>query len=498
MKSTLSKFFIIVCVLLAAPSMVFCNNLDELDEFIENALVEWLVPGASVSVVEGDKVVFAKGYGVARIKTSEKVDENTIFQLASVSKTFTAAALGVQVDRGLLKWEEEVINYLPEFALKDPYPTRYANTIDLLAHRTGLPAFGGDLLGKIGYSPGEILYRVRLVEPETSFRNRAYYSNLCYFVAGQLLGKLTGSSWEEGVRSTLLSPLKMERSGFAKNLDDKNVAYAHAKIDGVVRTVPWDPTGGFPAAGAVTSTASDMGKWMALFLNKGSFEGNEVLKSETIQSLLSPSMVGEVSFSEAPPIDENSGFSFGLGWDSYHYQNQMIVEKGGGLDGIRTVVTLIPELNVGITVLCNLNLTMLPEAIRTKFLELYVGKSEVDLQAKIKERGKMLLEIVAPPKKPDHPIPSKLSFKDYTGVFTSALYGAFHISGDKDPLTVKVGPNSFEGTLEHWSNHTFLLHWPVINMGYQLVTFTLGPDEHPISIETETLGVLHAEEPQEL
>ncbi len=472
-----------IFVILILPIKVFCADLDALDRFIQQALKEWNVPGAAVSVVESDKVLLSKGYGVIRINTSDQVDENTIFQLASVTKTFTAAALALQVDREALQWEDEIIRHLPAFALKDPYPTRYANCIDLLAHRTGLPAFGGDLLGKLGYSSDEILYKIRFVEPATSFRNRAYYSNLGYFAAGELLGKVTSSSWEEAVRNTLLIPLKMERSGFAENLDKKNVAYAHAIIDGTVKTIPWDPTGGFPAAGAITSTAADMAKWMALFLQNG----KSLLKPETVQKLLEPAMVGEVSFSEAPPIDENSSFCFSLGWDNYHYQDQLIVEKGGGLDGIRTVVTLIPELKVGITILCNLNLTFFPEAVRTKFLELYAGKSDRDLQSEIRERSEELSKIIASPKKPTSPLPG-LPFKDYNGVFVSELYGTFEVTGDKNPLTVKAGPGSFTGTLEHWSNNTFLLHWPVINSGYELVTFTFGPEGKPTSMQTEALG----------
>src|SRR5579883_2204101 len=164
-----------VCAILT--TLLFCIPIgsafsfdwDEFSSFIEEQRTKRNIPGASVSVVQNDQVIFAKGFGTLRQGGKEKVDENTIFQIASVTKAFTAAALGLQVDRGALDWDEEVILHLPNFALKEPYSSRFCSARDLLAHRTGLPPFGGDLLGKIGYTPDEILYRVRFIDPETSF-----------------------------------------------------------------------------------------------------------------------------------------------------------------------------------------------------------------------------------------------------------------------------------------------------------------------------------------
>jgi len=223
---------ILFIILLASECGIYAQDWNEFERWVEEMRVQWKVPGVAVAVVKEDKVVFIKGFGVRRIDESGPVDPETIFQLASVSKVFTAAGLGVGVDKGLLKWDEEIIKNLPQFALKDSYPSRFATARDLLAHRTGLPAFRGDLLGKMGYSSEEILYRVRFIEPATSFRNLANYSNVGFFVAGELLGKIFKTSWEKAISTQLLIPLEMKRSGFRTHLDQQNVAAAHAMIDG--------------------------------------------------------------------------------------------------------------------------------------------------------------------------------------------------------------------------------------------------------------------------
>lgn len=282
--------------LLIFTSILSADLVDTLDPFIEMKRQEFNVPGASVSIVQGEKVLMAKGYGKRSIDNPAVVDEQTVFQLASVSKTFTATALALQVQQKKMQWDDQVVKHLPQFFLEDLYATRFSNAKDLLAHRTGLPAFGGDLLGKLGYTNEEILRRIRYIKPSTSFRDKAQYSNIGYFLAGELLAAVSGMSWEETIQETLLTPLKMTRSGFASHIKGDNISAAHAIINNQIQTIPADVTGGFPAAGAVTSTAADMAKWMSLFLTKS------LLDKDIIEQIFTPAMVSEIEFSEAPPF----------------------------------------------------------------------------------------------------------------------------------------------------------------------------------------------------
>jgi CubicO group peptidase (beta-lactamase class C family) len=474
---------LITCVFLALTSIAYADLAQTMDPFIESKRAEYQIPGASVSIVEGGKVVMAKGYGVRSIESSGKVDAHTVFQLASVTKTFTAAAIGLQVQNGKMKWDDPIILHFPPFLLKDVYASRFSNSKDLLAHRTGLPPFGGDLLGKLGYSDAQILERIAFITPSTTFRERAQYSNVGYFLAGELLAAVSGTSWQKSIQDSLLTPLSMNRTGFASNLDQDNVASSHALINGSIKRIASDRTGGFEAAGAITSTAMDMAKWMSMFLN------GTLLNKETIQTIFAPAIVGEISFSESAPISDQTGFNFSLGWGTYYYKGHLIVEKGGGLDGIRTVVTLIPDLGVGITVLSNLNLTLFPEAVRAKFLEEVLGKDErQDVQKLLLENQAKLAALIQTDPIPENALPLSMPLKNFAGTYTNDLYGNFVIVVESDGLSIKAGPGAYSGSLSHWSNNTFLLKWPLLNSGGDKVTFTFGPTGHAASFHVETLG----------
>ena len=416
------------------------------------------------------------------------MNENTIFQLASNTKPFVAAALGLQVDAGKIRWDDTVAQHLPGFALKEPYSSYYATIRDLLAHRTGLPAFRGDLLGSLGYSRDEILSRVRFIEPDHSFREQAAYSNIGFFLAGQVLGKTAETSWEEVVRQRLLVPLGMNRSGFSERLDDANVAAADALIAERLQIIPWDKDIALGAAGAMTSTASDMVHWMRLQLSGGTFNGRSILRPETVQEMHLPSMVVRPGFSELPPIDIDSGFSYGLGWGTYCYKGHMVVEKGGALDGVRSLVVLVPDQKLGITVLANLNMTVLPEAISAYVLERYLGNSGRDLQNEIRQRSVQLQDMLKPPALPGTQAPPSLPLSAYEGLFKSELYGNFNVVQKGDELLIKAGPAEYPGKLRHLAYDTFILSWPHINAGFQKVTFTIDSSGEAAAFSTETLG----------
>ncbi len=464
------------------------TSFDDFDKYIEQQRVQRKVPGVAVVIVHDDKIVFAKGYGVSKVDSEDKIDPDTIFQLASISKAFTAAGLGIQVDQKKLGWDDRIVKYLPGFELKDSYPTYYTTTRDLLAHRTGLPAFGGDLISKLGYTADEVLSRIKYIEPASSFRESSHYSNVGYFSAGQVLASVAGMSLEQAVQKTLLTPLKMTRTGYWEGLDKSNVAHGHAVVDGKLQEVPYDKSILFAAAGGVTSTANDLGKWMIMHLNGGAFEGNQILKPETIKAMHAPSMVGEISFAELPPIDENSSYTFGMGWDNYQYHGKYIVEKAGALDGVRTVMTIIPEAKIGIVILANMNLTVLPEEIRAKFLTRNFGDPQQDLAKEFNEHEQQLSKLLEAPPKPKEVLPIGHTLDKYTGEFENQFYGKIHVIQTDKQLVVEAGPGRFPGKLVHWSNDTFLLKWDAVNTANDETTFVFGPEGAAVELQTESYG----------
>jgi len=254
----------------SAPAVPANDPVANLDAFITRTLKEYQVPGAAVAVVQNGKAILLKGYGVRDVTKPSAVDENTIFQLASVTKTLTGAAAATVVDEGKLDWDTPIFNYLPEFVGYDPYMTRYLTERDLLAQRTGWPAYTGDALDSFGYDRAEILRRLRFFKPRYSLREVAQYSNPGFFVAGEVAAAASQQSWNDLVQKRLFKPLEMSRSGTRmKDLENTNATAAHALVDGkvvVVEPTKLDTTG---AASSATSTAADMSKLMLMFLNKG-------------------------------------------------------------------------------------------------------------------------------------------------------------------------------------------------------------------------------------
>ena len=305
------------------------DSVANLDAFIAKALKEYQVPGAAIAVVQNGKAVLVKGYGVRDVTKQGAVDENTIFQLASVTKTLTGAAAATVVDEGKLDWDKPIFNYLPEFVGYDPYMTRWLTERDLLAQRTGWPAFSGDQLDSFGYDRAEILRRLRFFKPRYSLREVAQYSNPGFFVAGEVAARASKQSWNDLVEKHLFAPLEMSRSGTViKALQDSNATAAHALVDEkpvVVEPSHLDVTG---AASSGTSTAADMSKLMLMFLNKGTYKGKRVLKPETVEEIFKRSMVSEIDFTDLPPISDKTGFYYGLGVGSYDYAGHQIIEKG--------------------------------------------------------------------------------------------------------------------------------------------------------------------------
>ena len=265
----------------------------ELDAFITTTLKEYQVPGAAVAVVRDGKVSLVKGYGVRDVTKPGAVDENTIFQLASVTKTLTAAAAATVVDEGKLDWDKPIFNYLPEFVGYDPYMTRWLTERDLLAQRTGWPAYTGDQLDSFGYDRAEILRRLRFFKPRYSLREVAQYSNPGFFVAGEVAAARRSSRGMISLNSACSSLWRCRALGRLSKrckipMPPPRMRWLTEKV--VVEPTELDVTG---AASSGTSTAADMSKLMLMFLNKGAYNGKRILKPETVEEIFKRSMVGK-------------------------------------------------------------------------------------------------------------------------------------------------------------------------------------------------------------
>ena len=348
-----------------------------------------------------------------------------------------------------------------------PYASENASLRDYFAHRTGLPAYAGDLLPALGYGSDELARRARFLPFDHSFRERWAYSNYGIFLGQHAAAQKAGLSPAELLTSAMFGPVGMTRSGPTRSVlfGDANQAAAH-NLDGTV--MPNEDVDAFSGAGAVVSTGADMARWMRMLLADGTIDGRQVLSKAAVTELFAASMVQGVG---GPLQDPND--SAGLGCESYHFLRYRVIEKNGALNGVRTIVTLIPELRVGIVVFANKQLTVFPEAVRAEFLERELGPSGRDLQQQIRGQQAAWKALVDVPKPPGDARALAHGLEAYAGRYASALYGEMTVASDGSALGVTIGPDSYKGRLSPWSGDTFLLSLENVDIPPGLADFRL-------------------------
>jgi len=231
-----------------------------------------------------------------------------------------------------------MVELLPNVRLQDAYAGQWVNVRDLLSHRAGFPAFFGDLFDHLGYEPRDVLRRIRYVKPATSFRDRPAYSNIGFFLAGELAAAAGGQPFTDLSRNLIFQPLAMTRTGIASALIGErpgqsgaltDVSRSHALVGDRLQVVPPNLSGVFIPAGGFASSANDLGRFVAMLARGGELGGQRVLSEQAVKDLFEPVIAEEPGFAEFPPIDEHSGFDYSPGWGVYQYNGLKVLEKGG-------------------------------------------------------------------------------------------------------------------------------------------------------------------------
>lgn len=434
-----------------------------LDRYIEQAVEDWGIAGLAIAVVEGDSVVFAEGYGVRDVRTGEPADENTIFAIGSNSKLFTGVATGILVDEGKMEWDDPATEHLPGLQLYDPYVTREITVRDLLSHRSGLGRRGDLLWYGSGLTREEILRRVRYLEPNTSFRSEFGYQNIMFLAAGEALANAAGTTWDEFIERRIFSPLGMERSVTSPIPLERmeNVAQPHVHRDGELIPVPYRNIDNVAPAGSINSSVWDMAQWMRLLLNEGTYDGREIVDSATLAEIMSPQTIFPVQPDTLFPSMHFG--AYGLGMVLQDYQGEKIAWHTGGIDGMLSLVGLLPEQDVGVVILTNTaGHNNLFTALMYRIFDAYLGAPPRDWsvillqrteegEAKAEERRRAMEADRVAGTRPS------LALAEYAGTYRDPLYGDVKVSTQGEGLALHLGP--FVGDLEHWHYNTFRVNW---------------------------------------
>lgn len=363
----------------------------KIDQLVENTLKTFDVPGIAVAVVKDGKVIHAKGYGVRSLNTKEKVDENTLFGIASNSKAFATASIAMLVDEKKLKWDDKVTDYIPEFRMYNPYVTEEFTVRDLVTHRSGLGLGAGDLMAfpdSNSFKMPDIIHNLRYLKPVSGFRTKYDYDNLLYMVAGEVVARVSGMSWEDFVEERMMKPLQMNSSATTyKRLKNKaNVIEPHAPVNGKVQVVDRFNSEIGPAAWGIYSNLTDMNKWVLMQLNKGKYgEGqkNRLFSEAAQNEMWSPQTL--VPLSAYNPYQSHFR-AYGLGWFVTDVKGTKEVSHTGGMPGMVTQVTLLPEMNLGIIVFTNQQSVSAFTAITNQIKDSYLGVKNTDRVKEYNER----------------------------------------------------------------------------------------------------------------
>jgi len=428
----------------------------QLDGLADTLMKQTGIPGMAVAAVKDGKTVYAKGFGIRRVGAPDKVDANTVFQLASLSKAVAGTVVAHEVGAGTVSWETPVIKHLPWFRLKDQWVSEHATIADLMSHRSGLPDHGGDNLEDIGFDRREVLERLRLLTLDP-FRISYAYTNFGFAAGAEAVAAAAGKDWATLSEDALYKPLGMSStsSRFADFDRRANQAVNHVPVNGnFAHKYQREPDAQSPAGG-VSSSVNDMARWMAMVLQNGSYEGKPVIDAKALLPAISAQMIS----SPSPAAAARPGF-YGFGFNvSINPAGRVQLSHSGAFSsGAATAFTMLPSAGVGIIVLTNAWPLGAPEALAAEFTDLVqFGKIERDWLAAY---GPRVAAVNRPTgsligkERPSNPAPAA-TLSDYVGTYGNDYYGNLDIVRSGEGLAVRLGPAAKQYALAHWDGDAF-------------------------------------------
>jgi CubicO group peptidase (beta-lactamase class C family) len=478
MNKRSSKIILLLLLILGVNTPVLFSQVtsQDIDDIVARAMDNFTVAGVAVAVVKDGKIVHQKGYGIQSIATKKKVTENTNFGIASNSKAFTTACLAILVEEGKMSWTDKVIHYIPEFKMYNDYVTQNFNIQDLLTHRSGLGLGIGDLMffpDGSNFTIDDILGSFQYFEPVSAFRTKFDYDNLLYLVAGEIIKRVSGLTWEQFIEQRIFNPLSMDDSYASLTyINDKSkVASPHlnkAKKLSLTDPEQWDPTKINGAAGGIYSNVHDLTNWMLVQLNKGKYGANleqQLFTEASQQEMWKIHTTTEVNRN---PRYHSHFSGYGLGWNLTDVNGALVVSHTGGLIGMLSKTMLVPDLNLGIIVLTNTYLdgagvfSVVTQSLLDKYLGLddfdWIGTYAKRLNQGASEADAVEAKIWATIAAVNTAI---IDNKNYAGLYKDPWFGNIEIYEEDQQLWFRsLRSPKLSGPMQFYRANTFVVKWP--------------------------------------
>ena len=452
---------------------------DSLDTYINREMNNWNLPGLAITIVKDGKVIVSKGYGVQELGKDKKVNDETLFQVASCTKAFTATAVAMLATQKKISLDDTVTKWLQDFKLYDPLATKQVTVRDLLCHRLGLQTFQGDFANwGSNHTRAEIIGLMAKEKPVYGFRAQFGYCNAGFLTAGEIIPKVTGTSWDDFLQQNIFTPLQMTRTSttYAALKADNNASKGHTYWDKKEQVVAYDNVDNLGPAASISSCVKDFSHWLLMQLDSGKYNGKEVVPFAALQETRKPQMIIPGTPSLFPGMHYQV---YGLGWYTADFYGKKVIWHNGGTSGFLTTTCFVPELNLGFAIFTNSDNNSLYNALRYQLLDAYLGQPYRNYSALyhtnyLKGEAAAAKDVSSWKEKLAKHEVLPVAAKAFAGVYTNPVYGKMMITaeGDKLGATFEHHPTMF-GKLEYMGDNQFLCSFNSPLWGIQPAPFVI-------------------------
>lgn len=442
-------------------------------DYIKEIQEKWKIPGLSFALVKDGEMIYSGAFGVKELGKSEPVDTKTLFQIGSISKSFTATVIASLVGEGKLKWEDSVKNILPDFEMYDKWVEQNLQVRDIMTHHTGLQGQLGTYIPNMGYGRDDIYKMFARLKPTYGFRGAYEYNNITFIIASKIIEIITGKSWEENVKERIFAPLGMDSSILLGEEFDaaKNVVTPHSfeyakgrplsdstwrdsivvkPMIGEERALHWLSVIG--PAGSISSNVEDMSKYLIFHLNKGFINGKQVVTKEQMEYVRK----GHTITSQ----DSARINLYGHCWFVEQNSRYRLYFHTGTTWGSTAIAAFVPEHNLGLVILVNSEAPAYPRyAVMRRVIDLYKGFPDKDYSSLFFDEwiaSSVKAQKTKDKKQADRVIEPAPDFNKLVGLYyKDELLGSAKVELEGGKLWITVGPKGWKRELSHINGNAF-------------------------------------------
>ena len=459
------KKFILLLLTIVLTSPLFAQNdarLVGIENEMNDILEATKAAGFAVAIVEGDQLVYAKGFGYRDYENKIPADANTLYAIGSSTKAFTSSILGQLRKENKLSFDDSPIKYVPELKFNNANMNNNIIIKDLMSHRTGLPRHDYSWYLFPSFDKDSLISRIEFQEPFNGIREQWYYNNFMFLLQGVIAERITAKSWEDNIKERFFKPLAMNRSNTSIDEMKKSTNAAlgyELKKDSIISKMDYYHIAGMSPAGSINSSVTDMSKWLITWINKGKFNDQEIIPEAYVTEAMSSQMVigPGLPDKEFPDLHMSN---YGYAWFLSSYKGHYRVEHGGNIDGFSANVAFYPSDSLGVVVLTNQNGSSVPSMVRntvadrmlktakTNWVEWFLKNKEKGQKAELEAKVKSVSNKV-PNTRPSHIL------QEYTGKYSNPGYGEFTITQSNDSLFAILKRMKFYLKHEHYDVFDF-------------------------------------------